>query len=111
MSETKIIYIAGKIGGLKKDVYTKNFANAEAMLKMRFPDSTIINPVTHGFQLEKHKLKTEGKMPEYFEYMMMCFQWISFCEIIYMLENWKDSKGALAEHAYSQALNLEILYE
>ena len=33
------------------------------------------------------------------------------CDGIYMLDNWKDSKGAKAEYYFADAIGLEIMFE
>lgn len=47
----------------------------------------------------------------YEAYMPICTSMIDQCEAIYMLKNWKDSRGAKVELAYAEATNKKIIIE
>ena len=94
------VYISGKISGLSKEEYMKNFAEAEELLSQHH---SVINPA-----------KTNGTLPSdttYEEYMDISMKLLSFCDAIFMLRNWKDSIGANAEHAYAKAHGYMIVYQ
>jgi len=89
------IYIAGKINGLND--YKERFAIAEKQLQEL--GYITMNPAVLG----------EG-FP-YAVYMPICLPMLEACESIYMLSNWKDSKGARLEHEYAKVQNKKIIYE
>ena len=89
------IYIAGKITDLPN--YKENFQRAED--KLLGLGHICLNP---------------SNLPEglpYEAYMPICFAMIDACDTIYMLDNWKDSKGAIRELAYAQSKGKKIMYE
>ena len=91
-----IIYIAGKISGLPKSEYTKNFNNAEAGL--RALGFEVINP-----------LKIIDENLPYAEMMRICFALINRADVLYFMPNWADSNGAKMEHEYAQKLGKIII--
>lgn len=88
------IYIAGKITG---DAYAKEkFERAEMTLK-KF-NHTVLNPMKNvGF--------------EYRQYIDMGLCELSKCDAIYMLRDWKESKGATLEHHYAEVTGMKIMYQ
>ena len=88
-------YIAGKINGL--DNYKEKFKQAEETL------------IATGHICMNPAILPEG-FP-YEAYMPICTSMIDQCESIYMLNNWKNSRGARVEHAYAAATNKQIFYE
>ena len=91
----KKIYIAGKINGLEN--YREIFKQAEDNLKNQ--GYIVMNPSVLG----------EG-FP-YKSYMPICLAMLEVCDIVYMLNNWKDSKGAKVEHEYAKIQGKEIIYQ
>jgi len=89
------IYIAGKITGLEN--YKELFNRKEKELLEK--GCTVMNPsvLPDGFEHE--------------EYMKICFSMIDVCDSIYLLSNWKDSKGAQMEWLYAQKNNKGVYYE
>ncbi len=96
------IYIAGKIGGLKPYVVDFKFGYAKTRLKEEGHD--VISPT------ELCKCLNCGRF-DYEDYMKICFAAIDVCEAVYMLQDWKDSPGALREHEYAKKLGKEVMYE
>lgn len=45
------------------------------------------------------------------EAMDLCFKELDTCQAIFMLKDWKDSKGALMEHERAKRLKIKIFYE
>lgn len=89
------IYIAGKINGLKN--YKEIFNTAEKKLLD-----------------EGHICMSPAVLPEgfpYEAYMPICTSMIDQCDTIYMLNNWKDSKGAKAELGYAKVTGKRIVYQ
>ena len=52
----------------------------------------------------------DWKMP-WDQAMELCIEALSKCDAIYMLSDWKDSKGALTEHEYAEFNNIQIQYQ
>ena len=100
----KMIYISGKITGLPKDVYKKKFDDAEEMLKKG--GWRVFNPTEDAWSSWFERL---GKT--YAETLWHDFYKLKDCDAIYMLDNFLESKGAKAEHAFAIAIGLEVIYD
>jgi hypothetical protein len=89
------IYIAGKINGNSN--YKIIFAIAEKKLQQL--GNIVMSPaiLPDGF--------------DWNDYMHICYAMIDVCGAVYMLNNWKDSQGAMAEHEYAVKNNKTIFYE
>ena len=88
------VYIAGAI--TNDPNYKEHFGNAEIYL--RRAGYIPINPVEPlGFS--------------YKEYIDMGLSKLKYCDGIYMLKGWQESKGAVLEHLYAQTIGLKIMYE
>jgi hypothetical protein len=89
------VYIAGKINGLEN--YKEVFKKAEEALIIT--GHICMNPaiLPEGFPYES--------------YMPVCCAMIDQCDAVYMIKNWKDSRGAKVERAYAEAINKQIFYE
>ena len=79
------IYIAGKI--TNNPNYKAQFAEAEKALKEQ--GHVTMNPSVLPDGFEHH------------EYMWICYRMIDVCDAVYLLNNWKDSAGALMEYDYA----------
>lgn len=93
----KRIYISGQITGLSKRRWYKNFEKVERRLLAAGYD--VINPAKNMMNLT------------YDEYMAIDLMLLERCDAIYMLDNWRTSKGARKELTRARELNLEVLYE
>lgn len=89
------VYISGKITGCPD--YKERFSCAEKLLTAQ--GHTVMNPaiLPDGF--------THG------EYMTICLSMLHVCDAIYLLENWRDSDGAIEEMAHAKRLHLKRIYE
>lgn len=89
------VYIAGKINGLKN--YREVFKSVEDYLTAE--GNTVMNPavLSEGFPYEAH--------------MPICLAMLQACDIVFMLNNWKDSKGAKVEHEYAKIQGKKIIYQ
>ena len=89
------IYIAGKITG--EPNYKETFKIVENDLLEA--GHTVLNPsiLPLGFEHE--------------EYMHICYAMIDVCDSVYMLSNWKDSKGAKLEQNYALDQGKLVAYE
>lgn len=97
MAETeKTIYIAGQITG--NENYLKDFETAEKKLKER-GFTKIINPTCLPRNLE------------YEQYMTITLSMTEAADVIYLLKNWKNSKGAAREYQYALVLDKDVMFE
>ncbi len=88
---TDKIYIAGKISGLHKDDYERNFWRAETYL-LKYTNF-VYNPVTIC-----------NSDMSWFECMRKLMPYIADANVLVLLPNWIDSRGAIIEHDISVKL-------
>ncbi len=81
------IYISGKITGLQYSDYAAKFAHAAEIIRAQ--GFTPLNPV----ELTRHL--PEGSKWE--DYMAVCLPALLKCDRIYLLPDWRDSRGGQAE--------------
>lgn len=94
------IYISGKITGLEYQEADKLFN--EAKLKLQEIGCEVINPLHIPTGVEK---------PEWDDYMVADIRELFKCDAIFMLKNWKSSRGARIEHYIAEEIGLIIAYE
>lgn len=94
----KKIYISGKITGTND--YMHRFAVVEE--KLTKGGFEVINPA-----------KVNGMLPplSWEQYMAVCKVLIDFCDALYMLQGWEDSKGATIERELAKQKGKIVLYE
>ena len=88
------IYISGKITGNPEHV--SDFARAAVYLR-RYTVTNIVNPTTVG-----------SENLTWAENMRLCIGELIKCDAIYMLKNWRDSRGAKLEREIAEAIGLFI---
>lgn len=99
------IYISGKMKGLSAEEYLKNFNDAEEYLLQRgFTD--VVNPAKLY-----HQALMASIQPTYRDALATDIAMLATCDVIYMLANWTDSPGAMAELSYAKACDILIIYE
>lgn len=92
----KVIYISGPMTGLP------NFNREEF-------NSTQHALIDDGFAVLNPACLPDGLTDT--QYMAICLPMVMASECIYMLRGWKESKGAIAEHALAEKLGLTVIYE
>ena len=92
----KIIYISGKITG--DENYIKKFAEAERILTEK--GFKVINPCKIG----------ECEFFSYEQFLHIDFALIDCCDALFMLPDWRNSKGAIREWHYAQAKGKTIIF-
>ena len=97
------IYLSGKITGLDKDVYSRQFERAESFYKTGGFD--VINPVTIGEIILKNNPKAKWE-----DFMAEDLKALRTCTHIVLLEGWEESKGAKMEKAEAERMGLEIMH-
>lgn len=93
------IYIAGKITGQERTDVIIKFEAAAMHLKA-----------------QGHHPFIPCVLPEYDDvphedYLHVCYAMIDICDAIYMLSDWRESRGARKELQYAADWQKEILYE
>lgn len=91
-----VIYIAGSISGDPN--YKRKFRKAEKHLREMGFDK-VINPIC-----------VTDNLP-YECYAPISIGFVQACDCLFVLRDWKESKGARAEVAYAEMLGKEIFYE
>ena len=91
------IYIAGPITGAPD--YQQHFADAEQ--RLRGAGHVTMNPAT----LALNKGFTHA------EYMHICFAMLRVCDGVYMLDGWRDSKGATMEFEFALHTDKIMMFE
>lgn len=94
----KKIYISGKITGIEIEAPAL-FAKAEKELQAKGFET--VNPMTLNHNHDK----------SWHAYMKQDIKALCDCDSIYMLANWKDSKGAIIEMEIANYIGLEVIYE
>jgi len=97
------IYLSGKITGLDKEVYTRQFERAEAFYRTSGFD--VINPVKIGEEVLKINPSASWN-----DFMKKDLEALKTCTHIALLEGWEESKGAKMEKAEAEKMGLEIMY-
>lgn len=93
------IYISGQITGLDIKVAEEYFEQIED--KLRQAGHHPINPC---------KILPYSPELTWKDYMVEDIKAIFNCEAMFMLENWRNSKGAKIEHDLAQHLGLKVYY-
>lgn len=92
----KRIYIAGPITGVEN--YRAAFYAAEVL-----------------FHNQGHAVMNPARLPAYDaftheHYMRISLAMLRACDTVYMLPNWKASRGACIEHGRASEWGMEIMY-
>lgn len=91
------VYISGKITGLPIDEAKDNFNNAEN--KLREKGYEVVNPFNNG-------------LPEkstWMEHMKADIKLLMECDLICLLSNWVDSKGAKIEFNIAKRMGYKVI--
>lgn len=99
MTDKTRIYISGKITGT--DDYIERFKVVEHKLIAQGYET--VNPAQ---MLSLLPTSTTHK-----EYMHVSYALLDICDGIYLMDGWKDSKGAVLEYDYALEKGLMVLYE
>lgn len=93
------VYIAGKITG--DDGYYAKFHAAEDLLQIEYNWNywAIVNPVE----------MVPAEWP-WWRQMVRCLRLVAGCEVVAMLPDWTESRGARIECRWARFLKKEIIY-
>lgn len=106
----KKIYISGKMTGLK-DFGFEYFKKAEEYLLKNYSnlDIEIINPIYIANDKSKELKKDLDKIDRK-TFLKEDIKQLVECDVIALLPNYVDSKGALLERQIALGLNMDIIY-
>lgn len=96
MKKTKV-YISGKITGTSD--YVKRFGKVERKLAKKFD---VVNPVTITADLPTGTTWST--------YMKKVIPFLCECDAIYMLDGWRQSRGACLERELALNLGIKVMY-
>lgn len=96
-TKDKVFYIVGKITGDKN--YKTKFYNAYKFLTEKTGHDKVISPTC-----------TPDNLP-YECYAPISIGFVQACDCLFVLRDWRESKGARAEVAYAEMLGKKIFYE
>lgn len=107
------IYIAGKISGEDEERVAAKFM--EAHLDLEFNWDVIFNPLDQIQKLNERRIKY-GQQPlndknNRKDIIRFCIENLMECDAIYLLCNWRESKGAVLEHDIAKELGLKIIFQ
>lgn len=97
------VYLSGKMTGLEKSVYEKQFKQGEEFYKSCGFD--VVNPCRISEQVLSEKPNAD-----YEDFMKADLQALSGCTHIALLEGWETSTGARREKAEAKRLGVKIIY-
>ncbi|MBR5476676.1 MAG: DUF4406 domain-containing protein [Bacteroidaceae bacterium] len=90
------VFISGKVSGLDRRTVLNNFITADRHLHAL--GYTSINPI-HLCRYHWSWLRC----------MIVCLWHLTFCDRIYQLSNWRDSRGARIEYKWAKFLGKRFL--
>jgi hypothetical protein len=96
----KKVYISGPISGHEKAA-TILFKAAENDFKTRLVKFEVVNPMELPHDHDK----------SWTSYLREDIKALADCDVIFMLANWTNSKGAKIEWELAQNLGIEIIYQ
>lgn len=100
------VYISGMISNLPVDIYRAKFKTAEKQLLDR--GYNVLNPaetdITRSAKMTDHQFWVACMLIDIRDIMEKC-------DGVYMLNNWRRSKGARIERIIAQELGLFIAYQ
>lgn len=102
----KKIFISGKITGESVYECTEKFHYAWLMILEEWNGFCHVDNAVNPLELEGIHFGIS-----HVEAMKICFEALKECTHIYMLKDWKQSKGAKMEHDFAKQNGLTIIYE
>ena len=101
----KIIFVSGAYTAKDDDGVMGNIAHAKwAAIQLWKEGWAVICPHMNTSHFEVYQIK-------YDDFIIGDFEFLRSCDAIYMLNNWKSSKGARMEYRYACWLGLEVIFE
>lgn len=110
MEKTLLVYLSGKISGLP-DLNKPKFVAAADLIKWSAQvDHSLLNQDAGTFVhvIIPHELPDHHHDKSWASYMRECVKAMTQCEVMYVLDDWKDSKGALCEVFIAKIFGIPI---
>lgn len=99
-SNSRTIYIAGKVTGLRHDVAARSFLVYEEILREKAGRNvSIYNPI-----------KQIAKGTPWKEAMRRCIMNLVHCDEIHVLPGWRTSQGARLEVMIAKELGIKVVF-
>ena len=95
------IYIAGKIGGLTEEEYTKNFEEAEKYIDSKLFQYISVSPLRLP---HNHDRSWQSYMKEDIAALVKC-------DTVFALRNWRESPGATIEINLAISLGIDVIFQ
>lgn len=96
------VYISGKITGLDYIEAQENFKTAENYIVDALGVTEIINPMSAVPYVKGKGWK---------EYMVEDIKLLLECHVIFMLNNWRSSKGARIELGIAVEMGMDVIFQ
>ena len=93
------IYISGPISGVPN--YMENFNEVEKQLEDKY---YVLNPARMMSQFDDMDFHWK-------EYMDIAMVMLNACDIVYMLKDWENSKGAIVEYYYALGCKKPVVFQ
>jgi len=90
------VFISGKVTDLPRKEVVKKFKTAQLTLEKA--GAEVVNPVN-----------LIDKNTSWQDAMRICIIHLCTCDAIYMLEDWKESKGSIIENKVAKLMGIDIL--
>lgn len=94
-----VVYISGAITGLSIETVITEFGNAEKELQTKGYKTK--NPLHNGLE----------SSAAWEAHMIADIKMLLDCDCIYMIDGWKDSRGAKIEHYIATSLGMGVIYQ
>lgn len=101
------IFISGKITGERIGACRWKFHKARKQIR----NMSLFTAATKAKTVEPLDLPGIVFGISHEEAMEICMKELQTCTHIYMLRDWKESKGAMMEHEKAKELGIEIIYQ
>ena len=100
----KVVYIIGKYSDESHDAVVKNMRKAQMKaVELAELGYCVITPHSN-FMLHDISVGYEGIMKQ-------CYELIKKSDLVYVLDNWRSSKGSKKEIALAQKLKKNVLWQ
>lgn len=103
----RVVYVAGPYAGRTvNDIFENIMEARRAAYRLWNQGYAVICPHLNSMFMDGESIEATRDM-----FVRGDLEILSRCDAIYMLQNWRLSKGAVMEHAEAKRLGLEVMYE